>query len=266
MRLSSMHTSPAMLKGTAVHEALAEWFRLHGKEAWDVRATKMVEVFEKSMRSMSEQYEDQDRLEDDIKLGSDLLSAYALDNVTETVQEVVAIEHPMSFTFETGDVFTGRMDLAYIIDGRLYIVDHKTTGWALSSLVRTLMVSDQANGYLWLWNSTNPDRPAHGLIYNILRQYKTSTEFKQCLVMKTDTDLERFAGDAQHTINEIASKMASPQERWVRNTGACFNYNRPCEYLDLCMGANFEGLIGTKFRMEEEPENGKTAYYGECVS
>jgi hypothetical protein len=185
------------------------------------------------------------------------LDMYGLNYPREPWQ-VQAVEGLLSFKTDLGDYFTGRIDLAVRTpDNRIYIVDHKTTRWGFVNLMRSLNVTDQTNGYIWLWNRTHPKLPADGMIFNIIRQYGSNPEFKQHLVTKTEADIVRFEKDANFLLDEIAKKMSNPDDpsvRWVRDTSACFKYNRPCPYLDLCRGDNYKGLMGVEFRKRTPDE------------
>lgn len=243
--------APALIFGTAVHLALAEWYTsMKQGEGFDQRLSKAMLVFRDAMESEREQYFDEQKYGDDLVRGQILLQSYAVEYPNET-WEVLAVEEPLEYVFPNGDVFTGRVDLVVKANDRIYIVDHKTTGWSMTSLSRYLQVSDQATGYIWLWNVSKP-LPVHGIIFNILRQYKTSNEFRQVLVMKTDEDIERFKRESAKTLNQIAEAVSDPNTVWVHNTNSCFLYNRACPFIELCFGSAYaENLIGTQFKVRE---------------
>jgi hypothetical protein len=255
--------APALIFGNNIHSALAAWYEAikEGKD-FDTKLASAQLAFRNGMEADRDQYMDTEKYDDDLIRGQILLQAYAVEYPMEP-WEILEVEVPVEYTFpETGDKFTGRMDLVARANSRTYIVDHKTTGWSMSSLSRALGVSDQGTGYIWLWNVVHQNEPVDGIIFNILRSYKSSNEFRQALVMKTDEDIGRFKKESGFVLNEIAEKVSNPDAIWPRNTGACFLFNRPCQYLDLCFGSSYaEGLIGTAFverQGKPEPDEPQT--------
>ena len=165
--------------------------------------------------------------------------------------EVIDVELPLEYKFPSGDVFTGRIDLKIRKGGKYYIVDHKTTGWSMASLARSLGVSDQANGYILINNAAFPDQPIEGVVFNILRNVKSVYNYGRFLVIKSKKDVTRFMLDTEYMLSEIAQKLQDEKARWVRNTYNCFSFGRECPFLKLCQGANYEGLIGITYKIKE---------------
>ena len=256
-KLVPLWESPSMMFGDAFHAGMAAWYSAHQVGIIAVKAKLVLakDAFIDRMSTLEPKYKFRGTYNEDVERGKNCLDNYALEYPYET-WKVVLVESTLSHTFEeTGDRFTGRLDLGVVThEQRRYVVDHKTTGWALANLIKSLGSSDQATGYIWLWNDNHPPEEAvHGVLFNIIRMYKDNPpEFKHYLVMKSDMDIERFERDAAYTLAEIAHKVADPTNaRFVRNTGACFKYNRPCDYLDLCKGSNYQSLIGTTYKKED---------------
>jgi len=211
------------------------------------------EAFQKGMKEEKEEYTRPEYYELDYARGLKLLQGYFEKYSVENF-EVVDVEFPLEYTFPSGDKFTGTIDLKVKQNGKYYIVDHKTTGWSMSSLGRSLGVSDQATGYIFMNNIAYPKTPVAGVIFNILRNVKSVYEYGRLLVVKPPRDLEVFKYDAADILQEISEKISNLDTRWIKNTYACFSFGRPCPYLDLCQGANYEGLIGIKYKQEVSNE------------
>lgn len=264
--IEPLHTPPVLLYGIAMHEAMEAWYLslMHGQPVHQrVKDAKL--MFEASMVSMRDHYLYEDTFNDDMHKGLSTLEQYGMEYSKESyVVETTpdgrpAIEIGCKTELPTGDVFTGRIDLCVRgPQGTRYVVDHKTTGWAINSLERTLRVSNQATGYLWLWNENFPDMPANAVIFNVLRNSKGSIEFRQPVVHKTDEDIERFKADCTKTLNEIAVEVSRSVPHFTMNTDSCFKFNKPCPYLELCQGTNYELLLGTKFKLKGVPLNEKS--------
>jgi hypothetical protein len=256
--LEPMFLSPALIYGMNIHRALAVWYSmLPTKAPVAERVRAAIQEFKTAQYESASEYLSTDTWKEDTERGEFMLQQYGLQYPFEPWVVVSPPEQTLEMQLPSGDKFTGRIDVPIMSpQGRLYIMDHKTTRWGWVNIIRSLNVTDQACGYLWLWNKTNPDRQADGILFNIIRQYKGmgEPEFKQHLVTKSFGDIERFEKDAAFLLNEIAEKIADPDARWVRDTSACFKYNRACPYLELCGGENYQGLIGTTYRKRDSSE------------
>jgi hypothetical protein len=241
----------ALIFGTAIHAGLEAWYKgqMNGDTA-DDRLDATHKAFSAAMQEGEDQYLEHEWYENDYSRGHTMLDKY-IANYGKDNFKVISVEEPVQMALPTGDVFTGTIDLKVVQDGRVLIYDHKTTGWAMDLCIRSLAVSDQSTGYTLIHNVLHPEDPAVGLVYNVLRNNKSVYEFSRSLVVKSRVDQQRFMGDVTCILNEIASKMSNPESRWIRNTGNCYSYNRPCQYLELCQGANFESLMGVKYKLAE---------------
>lgn len=255
-KLTPIKKAGPLIFGTAIHAGLENYYKelkenpsptvLH-RQGMIERA---ISTFEKNMKRDKDEYQREEYFNLDYVRGQNLLERYFLKYPIEpfTVED---IEFPLQYTFPSGDVFTGRIDLKIKQNGKYYIVDHKTTGWSMSSLGRSLGVSDQATGYILMDRIIHPDKPANGMIFNVLRNVKGVYDYGRLLVVKAPRDLERFKEDIGDLLQEISEKLTNPNTHWIKNTYACFSFGRPCPYLELCQGANYEGLIGVKYKIEE---------------
>jgi hypothetical protein len=212
------------------------------------------EAFKRDLESYREVYILGQQFDDDLHRGQRLIEDYGIHYYNDHFK-VVAVEETMELPLSDNSIFTGRLDLAVVSqEARLYIVDHKFTGWSLSSFAKSIKVSDQGTGYLLLWNSTHPkEMQASGVMFNICRNYKGATDFLRPIIYKTEKDIEDFRLEIVEDFKEMYSRLSNPNALWPKNTDRCFDYNRPCEYQDLCLGANFQALIGSKFVKTERP-------------
>jgi len=248
-QLQPVHKPSPLIYGGAIHAGLEAWYKgMQENEHIELRLKHMLESFKATMQEDEAEYAEHEWYEKDHDRGLLVLQAYA-EHYPKEPFKVLAVEEPVDIELPTGDHFTGTMDLIVEQEGRVLIYDHKTTGWSMELAVRSLSTSDQATGYTMIHNYLHPDRQAVGLVFNMLRNVKSVIEFSRSLVVKSRADQERFNGDVTYTLSEIARKLSNPEERWVRNTGNCFAYNRACPFLELCQGANFEGLIGVKYKV-----------------
>jgi hypothetical protein len=156
---------------------------------------------------------------------------------------------------------TGRVDLVIEWDRKVYIVDHKTTKWIVSKVAESVELSDQATGYIALWNAAHPEQPATGAIYNIVKLENRASggdptkDLMRPMVFRSPSDIDGFLLDIAETSREIQQKLTKPHCRFVKDRNACFLYNSRCAYTDLCAGADPSKLIGISYKINEEVVN-----------
>lgn len=254
-KLAPVETAPALLFGHSMHGAMETWYTLL-KKAKPVheRVRESLKTFEVRMNERMDEYAYHDRFLDDLQRGQNILRNYGLQYPNEN-WIVLAIEEDLQKVFSTGHVFTGRADLVVMSrEGRVYLIDHKFTGWSLNNVIKSHQNSDQATAYKMLWDEKYPDKPINACIFNICRAYKTNTEFHQLAVAKTFKDVEEFSKGIEDDLYRMQQRLADPDSTWPKNTDRCMDFNRPCDYLPLCQGSNFEGLVGVKYKIREEGE------------
>lgn len=254
--IEPLQRSPALLFGGAMHKALEVWYNLLSEgEPVHKRAAKAQNEFEKAMKAVQHMYEYEDAFFGDLDKGKRNLQEYGLQYSNE-YWKVEAVENDLKVTFDTGDVFTGRLDFVGV-DGynKRYIVDHKFSGWSLSNFKRSLDASDQATAYKLLWEENFPDKPLDGIIFNIVRNYKNDINFDQHFAFRSQSDVEDFRRGIRADLARLSEKLANPDAAWPKNTDQCFKYNRPCPFLDICKGMkNWQALIGIKYKYRDTGE------------
>jgi RecB family exonuclease len=257
LQLEPKYPSTKLLYGRAIHKGLEAWYKvLATKGTAPTRVKAALEAFKQEMTDCRPEYMYQDTYEEDVLRGIEAFQTYGIQYAYERWEVIGQPEQELECVLPNGMRLTGRIDLVVKSpEGVIYIVDHKTTGWALASLTQTLQVSDQSNAYLLLWNRNFQGMKTTSVIYNVIRQYK-APECKQILVMKTEADVERFAADAASILDEIATKVTQSAAVWRMNTDSCFLYNRPCPYLTLCKGTAWQTAIGVEYKKREpRPED-----------
>jgi len=251
-KLEAKYKSTSLIFGGAIHAGLEAYYRGAMEElSPETRVANMLASFSAAMQEEEAEYAEHEWYDADLARGLKMLTKYEEFYRGKDNFKVLAVEEPVRMTLATGDEFTGTIDLKIRKEGQVFIVDHKTTKWGMTQSLQSLSVSDQATGYTLIHNVLHPEEPAVGLIYNVLRNNQSVFEFSRALVVKSRKDQERFQGDITSILDEIATKMANPEARWVRNTQNCYAFNRPCPFLELCQGANFEGLIGSRYKVQE---------------
>ena len=244
--------SPAIMFGVNMHVAMASWYEVYKSGLLlHNRVIKAKEAFILEHNKCQDKYIEPGLFESDLYDGKNMIEEYGLRYCDE-VWVVRAIEKVIEYKFKSGLRITGRVDLVVTSkEGRHYIVDHKTTKWAIASLIRELNKSDQASAYMFMWNKMHPEMQVCGVMFNIMRRSKSTCDFKQHLVMKSREDIDNFAKSAEETLTEIIGKITKSNAIWTTNTDRCFDYNRACPFMDICPGNNYESLLGTVFKLKE---------------
>ncbi len=125
----------------------------------------------------------------------------------------------------------------------LFLLENKTTKMIPSNWEQKYNMDNQALGYLWgLKHQTlNIDwRNVRGMVLNLIRVPMMDSRSKYGeLVRSVYFPLEELITEwymeTVRTILEIERKTTEgTYSNFPKNTAACFDYNKPCQYLGLC--------------------------------
>lgn len=255
LQLEPKYTPTKLIYGRAIHRGLEMWYKgLAKKDPVQERVNAALAGFTQEMVDSHEEYMLDETYEEDLARGIEALRAYGIQNAMENWEVIGQPELDLSYVLPNGYRVTGRIDLVMRNpDGFIYIWDHKTTGWSLTSLTQTLQVSNQVNMHLLLWNKNFPGMPTTREVFNVIRQVKSVIEIKQILVIKTEQDILNYEQDACELMDEIAQRSVQPNQNWCMNTDSCYMFNRPCVYMNLCKGTAWQSAIGVDFKKRDRP-------------
>lgn len=239
-----------LLYGIALHKGLEVWYNNVGVPTMD-RKQLMLDAFHEELQKMRHLFSSSTALEEVTSTGLTILRLYA-DRYSFEMFEVVGTEISLEHVFASGVKLTGRLDLVVKKPTGIEIMDHKSTGWSISQLSRSLSVSDQVNCYLFLWNQNHPDQPTYNVTFNILRQNKSVINLERVPFTKTPQDVEEFADGAEYLLNRLRKKATTGDTVWPKNTDSCFRYNHECEFFDVCKGANYAALLDVKYYRKDQ--------------
>ena len=141
-----------------------------------------------------------------------------------------------------GLAFTGKIDAEVLLNGRLWQLEHKTTGQALSIQKKRLHRSPQLIGYAYAGLRLNPEDPPEGglVVLHHLSAYKskvtgeygkTKIQFERIPQMFTDGDFKAWRLSFLNT----AERILRSEERnlWPVQLDNCYQYGR-CSFAPLC--------------------------------
>ncbi len=258
-KLIPINVSATLDNGKAFHEAM-ETYYLALRDRIDAPQALILAL--EKLRSFLLPEEDDTKLQNALRMYSGF---YRDDPYWKVIEAEQSYEHLFTvkamrnkYQKNINVLFTGRMDLVVEWNNGIYIVDHKTTKWIVSKVAEANALSDQSTGYMALWNAAHPDRPATGVIYNIVKLSQTNgggnseKDLFRPVVYRSQGDIDNFLLDIAESAKEIKRKLTKPFSRFVKDRNACFLYNSKCQYADLCAGANPSSLLGITYKIDEE--------------
>lgn len=185
-RLSPKVASVPLTRGKWIHALLEEHY--NGRDWRPVHKAKTAE-FSKLMD------EEKDKL-GDLPREIELLMAsyfwhYGAEDVVGTEWEVLEVEKLIEAMMPNGHLFRGKVDMIVLIDGEVWIVDHKThkklPDWAHR------MFDEQSTGYVWA--AREMGIPVRGFIWN----YITTAGFPKYKVLKNGSSFYATNWDSDTT-------------------------------------------------------------------
>ncbi len=155
-------------------------------------------------------------------------------------------------------VIRGKLDGIVMYNGKCYVLEHKSTSSDISpgsEYWQQLLTDSQASTYILGARSLGYD-PV-GVLYNVLRKPlhrrsksdmspsdildRMTTSMNESPqkywgrqeIVRTEFDLQEAENDLYDWYKRLRSDKTHP-----RNVNACFDFHRPCEYHDVCTGAD----------------------------
>lgn len=272
-KLTANEKAPALMLGSLVHEALAEFYSIDSKDksvaeraaaAMAMYDTKVSEAATEVLSSggNSEQFDK------DSFMGRQMLKYYFEevapgDDFTPVASELkveVRIKNPNGKS--SWCQFIGYVDAIVERDGRLYILEHKT---ARNLDVKHLITDTQVTQYIWALREMGYD--VCGVYYNILRKcdpYSSRTKapyhYREA-VYRNDREIAECGRQMYNQY--LAMKHAERYEFYCNPTRDC---SWDCEFRPICI-AEMEGRLGDAeleelanvegFHVKQESESNK---------
>jgi len=221
-----------LLVGRAVHAGLAAHYA--GKDA----IVGTAEVFETTRKAGQwlgdelKELESQDAYSRFIV--AEYLKQWSSEPFTVVAPEVYGAVQlgPHELMFRTDAVISWK--------GRPWLLEHKTTAQMGPTFFRKFRMDGQVTTYIYaVWQTLN-ERPV-GAVINAIRKSRKldSVEFGRDVVMRSEAQVMDFIGQLNQQVNAIEVQhdtYADIKHAWLCHTDACVQFNRTCDYLDLCYG------------------------------
>ncbi len=225
---SKKKPSPPLAKGTLVHLALAQHYarQRDGEEGWEEPATA-VDLIAK--------------LEGTSEYADVAMKAYAAHTATygwldREQWTVLGVEDLLSTQIADKYLLTGRADLV-VEDkaGRVFVVDHKTTGRIQRSHKEFYAMSGQLLGYSHMAREKYGERFS-GLLINLIEVGGTKFErFQLPRSPHLEARFEQSIVDIEESIERMVESGRSVED-WPKAMSELVCYHRygPCKFIDKC--------------------------------
>jgi len=225
---SPKKTSPALAKGTLVHLALAQHYarQRDGETEWETpqRAVSLISRLEKIEEYASE--------------ALDTYDAYVAHHDWQDKEQwkVLAVEELLSTTIAGKYLLTGRADLVVEdVGGRVFVVDHKTTGRIQRSHREYYTISGQLLGYSFMAREKYGERFA-GLIVNLIQHGTPRYErFQISRSPHLEAKFEQSIVDIEESIERMKATGRAVDD-WPKAMSELVCYHRygACKFIDKC--------------------------------
>lgn len=236
--LKYKYTGPALIRGGAMHDAMAVMYTQH----YDIDLT--LDEYRRCMLERESEYEEKDRFEMDVDWGEKLLRCYWETHAEEDHKrfDIIEVEQEYELWIGPENEFrvTVRPDriLQEKETGHIFPVETKTTSWGIKGMYEKTEASDQITAYLWALSKIHPEWEANRCLIDVL--YNRGKVFKCERVgyaMRPRNELVSFEMEMYGTILEISQKVKTLEDipwplMFRANRNACKEYG--CEYRDLC--------------------------------
>ena len=224
-------TSPALIKGTLMHLALAHhYMRLKNEQNGESPNEWLPPKEAVRMMAVKEGPEWEECVDDIVKCYDEYTSYWVRDSFK--VLEVESLAY-----VKIGDnVLTGRFDLVFEDRyGGVWICDHKTTGRLHANQKKFYSVSGQLIGYSYIGKQIFGER-FKGMMLNQI-QHRAPCKFVRSELPPAPNILKRFPTIVNHAEERIAhyKNTCEPnQYPMAANELTCFSRYGACSFLERC--------------------------------
>lgn len=219
--------SPALVKGTLFHLVMSQhYLRMRDGDEWTEPVQALIE-----MATAAEL----DAFVPDVLR---TYEAYKLHYYKDREQlKVLTVEEVRQKTYGGKYLLTGRIDMEVEDQwGKVFVVDHKTSGRITSAHQDYFSVSGQLIGYADMARQVYGDRLA-GVIINLV-QIGKETKFDRILLPRSPGMEARFEQNVIDIEESIERMKASgrPYDQWPRAMSelTCIHRYGPCNFIDQC--------------------------------
>lgn len=137
--------------------------------------------------------------------------------------------------------FRGKTDAVVNWQGKVWLFEHKTEARTGDGYFTKFLLDFQPTGYLYGILRATGLRPS-GFVLNIIKKPNAAFKgdpntvigFEREAYVRSDADLERFARDLSSLADDYEEAFFNEKKVYL-NTKSCMNWNRRCDYMDICL-------------------------------
>ena len=229
--------APPLVKGSLIHLGLAQ----HYSQLREEQEGRDPKAYFDPLEAIDVMVEAKPDWKEHGDLAKRVIEAYLIQWRNERFK-VVAVEELLEAQIE-GYRFTGRMDLVVEDSaGRIWIIDHKTTGRLQAQQRKFYSVSGQILGYQWLGRIHFGERFG-GMRLNMV-QHGGDFKFERFDVQPAPKLMARWPSavkDAEEGIQKLMDE-GRPADEWpiAPSELVCFHRYGPCNYIEQCKWGHTE--------------------------
>ena len=229
--------APPLVKGSLVHLGLAQ----HYAQLREKQNRRDPKLYFDPIEAIDVMIEVKPHWKEHGELAKRVIDEYLLKWRNERFK-VVAVEELLEAQIE-GYRFTGRMDLVVEdSEGRIWIIDHKTTGRLQAQQRKFYSVSGQILGYQTLGKIHFGERFG-GMRLNMI-QHGGDFKFERFDVQPAPKLLAKWPSavkDAEESIQKLIDE-GRPADEWpiAPSELVCFHRYGPCNYVEQCKWGHTE--------------------------
>jgi hypothetical protein len=161
--------------------------------------------------------------------------------------------------------FRGKTDAVVEWQGRVWLFEHKTEARTGDTYFIRFLLDSQPTGYLYGIHKSTGLRPA-GFVLNIIKKPNSSFKgdplsvvgFEREVYIRTDEDLVRFERELSSLADDFEEAYFNDRKVYM-NTKSCTNWNRKCDYHDVCL--NHGEFSPDQFAVRPEWDYVELEYY-----
>lgn len=254
--LKGQYGSTALRYGNVFHECMRGYYQGVIDNGWGDQALLMnlgVEAARKQWDKLTDGkifYSDYRTFENCMELFIGYLAFYTDDrNYVEVLHTEFPFEVQFDLTEEERELYpdlptitsTGKIDLQLKMRGIPWILDFKTTSYAISVVSQSLAKSMQLIHYTWAADKVlgyKPEGALTSVAYSLARKNKAgdygnlSTDYGRVPVIYTDDDVKLWRQGYIKACNDIYRCYVTGV--WPCDFDSCYLYNKQCTYMPLC--------------------------------
>lgn len=234
--------SNALRYGSTWHGFMDGYYNYIMSHGWSQKDNAMQAAFAEGKRVWEHESSLQSFYEDDYRTFENCTKAF-LEYINyfagdAGMLEVLDVEKTFKIDFPDF-TFTGKLDLQVELNGTPWLMEHKTTGQAITQQVDRLNRSAQTIGYALACRLAGIQVEGILISFHQLACRKTKSggwgsltmNFQRTPQLYTAQNYSEWYTMFLHDVRRIQEALET--QNWVKNYDSCYQYGR-CSYLDLC--------------------------------